>query len=158
MTETSSALYALGENLKYLQTREGATRTSFAAKLGYGRIAYGNLLYGVQNIRLKTAEKIAAQTGYALSVLLDTSFIDDVAYRDRCPYREIDTLSVFIQGVRRQMNLRRISMSDICARINMDKAALSRILNGQIKNPTIKTLDAIASAVNCKLSTLLKEE
>lgn len=40
----------------------------------------------------------------------------------------------------------------------MDKAALSTILKEPIRISTIKTLDAIATAADCRLSTLRKEE
>lgn len=158
MVKTSTALNALGENLKYLQRCEGETRRSFATKLGYDRLSYGKLLWGQQNMKLQTAEKIAAKTGYALSALLDTSFADDADYRNQCHYKEIDTLAVFLYSVQYQMNIQSLTLSDISSTLNMDKAELSRILTGQIKNPTIETLDRIATGVNCRLSELLREE
>ena len=158
MEENTPSLRALGENLKYLQMCENVTRECFAQKLGYDRVDYGKLLWGEKNIRLNTAERIAARTGFALSALVDTSFTDDAEYRNKYSYKEINTLSVFLQAVNNQMNLRRITMSDISQHLEMDKAELSRILNGQIKNPTLKTLDMISIAIGCRLSELLREE
>lgn len=157
MVGISPSLRALGENLKYLQMRENVTRECFVQKLGYDRVDYGKLLWGEKNIRLSTAERLAARTGFALSALVDTSFTDDAGYRNRYLYKEINTLSVFLQAVNHQMSLKRITMSDISQSLEMDKAELSRILNGQIKNPTLKTLDRISSAIGCRLSELLRE-
>lgn len=46
---------------------------------------------------------------------------------------------------------RKLSLADVARRSGIDKAALSRIENGQNVNPTISTLETIARSLGTKL-------
>jgi len=46
---------------------------------------------------------------------------------------------------------RRLSLTDVAKRSGIDKAALSRIENGQNTNPTVGTLETIARSIGAQL-------
>jgi DNA-binding Xre family transcriptional regulator len=51
---------------------------------------------------------------------------------------------------------RRLSLADVARRSGIDKAALSRIENGQNTNPTIGTLETIARSIGARLQFRLE--
>jgi ribosome-binding protein aMBF1 (putative translation factor) len=69
------------------------------------------------------------------------------------PVKQSDYLMVLeiagaLQKARRQTGM---SLADLARRSGIDKAALSRIENGQNMNPTIGTLETIARAIGARL-------
>jgi DNA-binding Xre family transcriptional regulator len=63
-------------------------------------------------------------------------------------YLMILELAAELKKARRQ---KRLSLSDVARRSGIDKAALSRIENGQNTNPTIGTLETIARSIGSRL-------
>jgi len=63
----------------------------------------------------------------------------------------------FIAELRRQREARGLSLADVAARSGIDKAALSRLENGQQPNPTLNTLTRYAHALGKRLALSLEE-
>jgi ribosome-binding protein aMBF1 (putative translation factor) len=63
----------------------------------------------------------------------------------------------FIMSLRRERERQGLSLSDIAERADIDKAALSRLENGQQLNPTVNTLARYANALGSTLKLALGE-
>jgi ribosome-binding protein aMBF1 (putative translation factor) len=63
----------------------------------------------------------------------------------------------FIMSLRHERERQGLSLSDIAERADIDKAALSRLENGQQLNPTVNTLARYASALGATLKLALGE-
>jgi DNA-binding XRE family transcriptional regulator len=62
-----------------------------------------------------------------------------------------------VAELKRTREEKKLTLTAVAKRCGMDKAALSRIENGQNVNPTIGTLDSLARAVGCSLRMTLQE-
>jgi ribosome-binding protein aMBF1 (putative translation factor) len=67
------------------------------------------------------------------------------------PAEELDGLKAFLGTLRREREARGLSLADLADRSGMDKAALSRLENGQQMNPTVHTLARYARALGTHL-------
>ncbi len=68
---------------------------------------------------------------------------------------EMMDFAMRIKARRQQLDL---SLADLAAKTGIDKAALSRLENGQVENPTFSTLERIAKALNQRLRLVLEDE
>ena len=59
--------------------------------------------------------------------------------------------------LKRLRQQKKLSLADVSKRSGIDKAALSRLENGQNVNPTVLTLESIARAIGVELQIVLKE-
>jgi ribosome-binding protein aMBF1 (putative translation factor) len=64
----------------------------------------------------------------------------------------------FVMSLRRERERLGLSLADVAERAKIDKAALSRLENGQQLNPTINTLERYARALGKRLTCGLAEE
>jgi ribosome-binding protein aMBF1 (putative translation factor) len=64
----------------------------------------------------------------------------------------------FVMSLRRERERLGLSLADVAERAKIDKAALSRLENGQQLNPTVNTLTRYARALGKSLSWGLTEE
>ncbi len=64
----------------------------------------------------------------------------------------------FVMGLRRERESLGLSLSDVAERAKIDKAALSRLENGQQLNPTVNTLARYARALGKRLTFGLVED
>jgi transcriptional regulator with XRE-family HTH domain len=64
----------------------------------------------------------------------------------------------FVMSLRRERERAGLSLTDVAERAKIDKAALSRLENGQQLNPTINTLARYARAIGKSLTYVLAEK
>jgi ribosome-binding protein aMBF1 (putative translation factor) len=64
----------------------------------------------------------------------------------------------FVMGLRRERERQGLSLADVAERAKIDKAALSRLENGQQLNPTLNTLARYAHALGKSLTLGLTDE
>jgi len=69
-------------------------------------------------------------------------------------YLEMVDFATRVKAMREKLNL---SLADVAARAGIDRAAISRLENGQVENPTYNTLDRIARALNKRLRLVLED-
>jgi DNA-binding XRE family transcriptional regulator len=67
-------------------------------------------------------------------------------------------LTTFLSGLRRAREAKGLSLADVAERSGIDKAALSRLENGQQSNPTLHTLARYARAIGKRLCWSLEDE
>ena len=60
--------------------------------------------------------------------------------------------------LKRDRQTKRLSLAQVAKRSGIDKAALSRIENGQNANPTVGTLATIARAIGARLRFTVETE
>ncbi len=77
-------------------------------------------------------------------------------YTAPMPQSEYVMMLELAAELRRVRKDRRLSLADVAKRTGIDKAALSRIENGQNANPTIGTLETIARSLGGRLSFRLE--
>ena len=147
-----------GENLNSIMEKENLTYKKFAERLGYDRERLSQLCSGSQDIALSTASRIAQRTNYSVSALFSNSFKDDSNFRSRSTYEAFDVLEAYLSAVSSKMNAKRMTRAEIADKTDMDKASLTRILNGQIRDPRISTLSIIADAIESSLSDMFRKE
>jgi DNA-binding Xre family transcriptional regulator len=70
-------------------------------------------------------------------------------------YLELMRFAAQVRARREALNL---SLADVARLTGIDKAALSRLENGQAENPTYHTLDRVAKALNQRLKLVLEDE
>jgi ribosome-binding protein aMBF1 (putative translation factor) len=62
-----------------------------------------------------------------------------------------DDLKEFLSAMRREREARGLSLADVANKSGIDKAALSRLENGQQPNPTLGTVERYARAIGKRL-------
>lgn len=69
---------------------------------------------------------------------------------------DLDRLKAFPMTLRREREARGLSLADVADLSGIDKAALSRLENGQQPNPTLSTLARYARALGKRLALTLE--
>lgn len=69
-------------------------------------------------------------------------------------YFDLVRLLASLKGIRETAGL---SLSDIATRTGMDRAAISRLENGQVNNPTIGTIQTLAYGLGKRLVVKLED-
>lgn len=105
----------------------------------------------VDKARLRKRRKALGAARPSLESLAESGRYHIVKQGD---YLELMKLVADLKRAREEKNL---TVTAVAKRCGMDKAALSRIENGQNVNPTIGTLDSLARAVGCSLRMTLQE-
>jgi DNA-binding XRE family transcriptional regulator len=77
-------------------------------------------------------------------------------YTEPAPQSEFLMVLELAAELKRARKDRRLSLADVARRSGIDKAALSRIENGQNTNPTIGTLETIARSIGTRLQFRLE--
>jgi DNA-binding Xre family transcriptional regulator len=76
------------------------------------------------------------------------------------PIKQGDYLAVmgFAARIKARREQLQLSLTDLASRSGIDKAALSRLENGLVGNPTIGTLERIARSLKSRLKIELEDE
>jgi DNA-binding Xre family transcriptional regulator len=79
--------------------------------------------------------------------------------REEFPPLAIDPdLAKALSALRAERERQGLSLSDVSERSGIDRATLSKLETGNVPNPTVGTLRALARALNKRLSWLLIDE
>lgn len=70
-------------------------------------------------------------------------------------YFEMLEFAARLKATREEMKL---SLADLAEKSGIDRAAISRLENGQAENPTYNTLERVARALNKRLRLVLEDE
>jgi hypothetical protein len=77
--------------------------------------------------------------------------------KEPLPPAEVERLRGFLADLRRVREAGGLSLADVAARTGIDKAALSRLENGQQANPTVGTLARYARALGKRVRLSLED-
>jgi DNA-binding Xre family transcriptional regulator len=72
-------------------------------------------------------------------------------YTEPIPQSELFMMLELAAELKKARCKQRLSLTDVAKRSGIDKAALSRIENGQNTNPTVGTLETIARSIGAEL-------
>jgi DNA-binding XRE family transcriptional regulator len=89
----------------------------------------------------------------SLQELIDSGDLAEVSTMG--DYWEIQRTFAAFKSLREEQGL---SITDMCERTGMDRAAVSRLENGQIANPTINTMNRYARALGKRVMVSLTDE
>ncbi|MBX3413722.1 MAG: helix-turn-helix transcriptional regulator [Pirellulales bacterium] len=64
----------------------------------------------------------------------------------------------FVARLKARREALNLSLADVATKSGIDRAAISRLENGQVENPTFGTLKRIAQALNQHLRLVLEDE
>jgi DNA-binding Xre family transcriptional regulator len=70
---------------------------------------------------------------------------------------EVLALMKFAARIKERRQQLHLSLAELAARTGIDKAALSRLENGQAENPTYSTLNRVAKALQKRLRLVLED-
>jgi DNA-binding Xre family transcriptional regulator len=87
-----------------------------------------------------------------------SSLVSSGDYTAPVPQSEVLSLMRFAARIKARRQEMRISLAQLAALTGIDKAALSRLENGQAENPTYSTLNRVANALNKRLCLVLEDD
>lgn len=83
--------------------------------------------------------------------------IDAVKSRGRIAIRTLDHVRLAVQNLKEKRQIKGISLGEVSARSGIDKGRLSKLENDPNANPTIQTLERIATAIGVRLKITVVE-
>ncbi len=143
-----------GSNIKKARERKNYTKKDLAGLAAYDRGSLSKLEKGGLNIELLTAVKLAKALDVSFPDLFSRHFMEqgpNAEMDSSKGYQEDDYLLVFREKFLKQLQkytMHQISVTDIT---KLNEQMVSRLVNGDIKNPTLKTLSALAYSVNMEM-------
>ena len=155
--DAKEVLLVFGSNIKKARKRNSLTIKSFAEDSHYDRVCLSRLEKGELNIKLSTAIKLAQTLDVSFPALFSRNFMEadsDSVINLSGSFKEDDYLLVFrekFSKLSKKYDLRHVAvtyLTDVNAQI------VSRVVNGAITNPTIKTLYALAYAANGEMCNM----
>lgn len=128
-----------------------------AKEASYDRVCLSKLEWGEQNITYKISVKLARTLDVPYPALFSRNFISvqeekESGYPNH--FKNDDFLSVFIENFRKSMLRERKEQKQVYIEGGVTAEAVSRIVRGTEKNPTVKTLYAMAFTSNSELADL----
>lgn len=152
-----SLLAVFGANIKKARERKSLTKSVLATLADYDRGCLSKLENGEMNIELSTAVRLAKTLGVSFPALFSKNFMEEVPDSEidfSGKYQDDDYLLVFREKFLKQLKkytMRQVCVTDVSG---LNEQMVSRLVNGDIKNPTLKTLYALAYAVNSEMHYL----
>lgn len=150
-----SAIKTFGDNIRFLRIRQNMTIKDWAKFLNYDRNRLAELEQGFQDIKLNTALKIAKTVDKDFSMLFSNSFKDDFNICQNKKFIDKNYMEIFKKNSYKAINEINLKKCDID---DAKRETISRILNGHVENPHIKTLSNIADKLQVSLSKLFFTE
>lgn len=163
---SSEILLILGANIQKSRKMRGYTISDLATSIKYDRSCLSGLEYGEQNIKYMTALNLACKLDVPFPALFSRNYPNNLSNNkidSFCNFTKDDYLLVFIENLRKIMKSKQIKQIDIYGATDIQTATISRIINRKSRNPTIKTLYAMAyttetSMYDLFLRTAIKED
>ncbi len=150
-------LLVFGENIKKARLRKNLTKKELADNAAYDRGSLCKLEKGQMNIKLMTAVKLARTLNVSFPALFSRNFMkpnpgSQIDFSGA--FQEDNYLLVFREKFNKQLkkySMHQVSVTDIT---ELNEQMVSRLVKGVIKNPTLKTLYALAYSVNGEMHNM----
>lgn len=146
-----SVLLVFGSNVKKARERKNITKKALASCANYDRGSLSKLEKGKMNIELATAIKLAKALDVSFPAMFSRNFMErdpdsDIDFLGR--FQEDDYLLVFREKFSMMLKKYTMHQVNVMDLTEINEQMVSRIVNGSIKNPTLKTLYALAYSVD----------
>ena len=154
-------LIVLGQNIRITRERRGYSIYGLAAEVGYDRNCLSAAEYGEQNLEYSTVLKLSRILNIPFPALFSRNFQNDSVSYDRSlsdGFIEDDYLLVFVENYLREMKSHQINQVEVYAAAGIRPETISRIINGKVQNPTIKTLYAMAYTTGIDMYSLFQRK
>ena len=154
-SQHQEALIVFGHNIRMTRERKGFTLNKLAKRANYDRLCLSRLEYGTQNITYRTAINLAKALDVPFPFLFSRNY--SLVENDKfLIYTDDDYLLVFIENLKRELAKKNLGQFHIYMESGLSESVASRIINGKEINPTIITLERMASAINAGLFILFQ--
>ena len=151
----SSILGVFGSNVQKARLARKMSVNSLAVKTGYDRGCLAKLEDGLQNLKYKTAVRLAEALDVPFPLLFSRSFMDqDQGLEEIGPYQKDDHLLVFRENVIGQLNKYRMPQLTVTDLTGLSEQMVSRFLCGKTNNPTLTTLYSLSYAISDEMHLL----
>lgn len=154
--EHETELLVFGQNVRRARKKKNWKLNELACKAGYDRMCLSRLEDGEQNIKLGTALKIAEALDVSFPKMFSRNFMEEKKGKKAVSenFQENDYLSVFVENFKRQLKKTGRRQMTVYIETGIDETAVSRIVKGKNKNPTIRTLSAMGHITESGLDSL----
>ena len=154
--KSNEILLVFGQNIKVFRERKNMGIRQLAEKCAYDRECISKMERGEQNIKFMTAVKLARALDVSFAALFARNCVCELEESRFSTFQEDDYLRVFIENFERRLKAKGYLQLRTYALTGVSETVVSRIVRRKNINPTIKTLAAMAYAVQADMSDLLK--
>ena len=137
-------LIVFGTNIRKVREAKGMKIHEVAEIAQYDRGCLSRLEYGEQNIKVKTAIKIAKTLNISFPALFSRNFMDGNKEHPELQvdntYIEDDFIKVFAENFWKSIKTQGYSEMTVVETIGIPNSSVSKIKNGKYDNPTLTTL------------------
>lgn len=154
--QTQEMLLIFGANVRKVREANRIPLGKLAKEMGYDRQCLSSVEYGEQNLKYKTAFRLAQSLDSSFPALFSRNFVPptDNPKQSTSSFQYDDYLVVFIENVKNELKFKRLRQIDIYVATGINEVHINRLLKQKEPNPTIKTLATLAVAVEKDLTTL----
>lgn len=152
-------LVVFGHNIKSARLRRNMSIKQLAQITQYDRTCLSNIESGKQNLKFTTALKLAKELNVSFPLLFSRQFRFEAIEgeeKDFNSFQEDDFLRIFSENFQRKLSLKRQPQFKVFILTGVNESMVSRIIKRKNTNPTIRTLAAMAYAVQTEMSELFK--
>ena len=140
-----------GENVGKVRMKNGLSLVALAKAANYDRTCLARLEAGKQNIEFATSIKLAKVLNVSYPILFSRNFMEQNAKTNESfigKFQEDDYLLVYVENFKRYMRKLNKLQMQVYFDTGVSESMISRIVRGVDKNPTLKTLNAMAFTVH----------
>ena len=154
--QTQEMLLVFGVNVRKVRETNRISLGKIANDMRYDRGCLSSVEYGEQNLKYKTAVRLAQSLNTSFPALFSRNFVPstDNPKQRASSFQDDDYLVVFIENIKKEIKLKRLRQIDIYVATGINEVHVNRLLKHKEPNPTIKTLATLAVAVEKDLTSL----
>ena len=155
--EFNQALMVFGQNIRKARKQKQISLRTLAKTIHYDRGCLTKLEQKGQNIEYETSIKLARVLNVSYPALFSRNFMESESNLETDfsePFCDDDYLFVFIENFQRSMRKRHASQVQVYINTAVSESAVSRVIHGDNKNPTLKTLYAMSFTAHCDMHHL----
>ena len=155
--EFNQTLLVFGQNIRKARKQKQVSLHTLAETIHYDRGCLTKLEQKGQNIEYQTSIKLAKALNVSYPALFSRNFMESKSNLETDfnePFCDDDYLFVFIENFQRSMRKRNASQVQVYINTAVSESAVSRVIHGDNKNPTLKTLYAMSFTSHCDMHHL----
>lgn len=155
--DVEKMLIVFGENIRKARIKKDLSLLALARKANYDRACLAKLEAGKQNVEFVTSVKLAKALNVSYPFLFSRNFMEQNMKVNEGfigKFQEDDYLLVYIENFKRYMHKLNKLQMHVYFETGVSESMISRIVKGVDKNPTLKTLYAMAFTVHSDIYNL----
>lgn len=155
--DPNQILLVFGENIRKARKQKQMSLYALAESIHYDRTCLSRLEREGQNIEYQTSLRLAQALNVSYPSLFSRNFMASASDPESAfhePFCEDDYLFVFIENFQRRMRKHNVLQMQVYIHTGVSESAVSRVIHGSNKNPTLETLYAMAFTAHCDMHRL----